>query len=522
MAVHLDKIILSLLSIVYINNAYAQYDFDLQNDIYKSSDWHNLLHYEKGKSVIDKNSAFFLSPEGYKNPKAEYIATIKEFLNTDNLNDKHAICRYPARFNYILQTLNLSDDKFPKPNCYYYTEYKNKVPFEKISIIFAAENNISPSTMLGHSFLKIEGQNKAHSFSYFAAFDTTNSLNFYTKVLTSGIDGMYILSPYRVKQNEYINKEKRSLWEFELQLNENEKEKLKAHLWELKDKNIKYKFVSHNCNTALINILKTANSNFSSGNIKPFITPIEYIQELQDKDKISNISIEPSVSQKKAIQKFGLNYVGNAPKPMRFSFSQDLSNNISNINFSPVYQDIRDISNAYFPDLESKMLDLSFNYYNAKKKFVIDKIDILKMQSVIDYQTTGSLSKYFRLGFENNQFSNKNSIKPVVELGLGIGKKIASTTFYILPKIGYHHDNFSNFYINPQVGFISRINDKTKLLFSYEKYFNSNKNNIGFEEKYNLYLGYKIFENTEMYIDYSHFYNARNSEALTTGVTFHF
>ena len=231
MAVHLDKIILSLLSIVYINNAYAQYDFYLQTDIYKSSDWHNLLHYEKGKSVIDKNSAFFLSPEGYKNPKAEYIATIKEFLNTDNLNDKHAICRYPARFNYILQTLNLSADKFPKPNCYDYTEYKNKVPFEKISIIFAAENNISPSTMLGHSFLKIEGQNKAHSFSYFAAFDTTNSLNFYTKVLTSGIDGMYILSPYRVKQNEYINKEKRSLWEFELQLNENEKEKLKAHLW---------------------------------------------------------------------------------------------------------------------------------------------------------------------------------------------------------------------------------------------------------------------------------------------------
>ena len=243
---------------------------------------------------------------------------------------------------------------------------------------------------------------------------------------------------------------------------------------------------------------------------------------MQDKDKISNISIEPSVSQKKAIQKFGLNYVGNAPKPMRFSFSQDLSNNISNINFSPVYQDIRDISNAYFPDLESKMLDLSFNYYNAKKKFVIDKIDILKMQSVIDYQTTGSLSKYFRLGFENNQFSNKNSIKPIVELGLGIGKKIVSTTFYVLPKIGYHYDNFSNFYINPQVGFISRINDKTKLLFSYEKYFNSNKNNIGFEEKYNLYLGYKIFENTEMYIDYSHFYNARNSEALTTGVTFHF
>ena len=154
----------------------------LSSNIYNSLEWHNLLHYINGGSAINKNSTFFLSPDGYKNPKAEYIATIKEFLNTDNLSNQHAICRYPARFNYILQSSNLSANDFPKPTCYDYTEYKNKVPFEKIFIVFASENNISPSTMLGHSFLKIEGQNKAHSFSYFAAFDTTDSLNFYTKV----------------------------------------------------------------------------------------------------------------------------------------------------------------------------------------------------------------------------------------------------------------------------------------------------------------------------------------------------
>ena len=75
--------------------------------------------------------------------------------------------------------------------------------------------------------------------------------------------------------------------------------------------------------------------------------------------------------------KYGLNYIGNAPKPTRISFSQDLSNNITNIAFSPVYQDIKDISNAYFSELESKILDLSVSYNN--NNFIIDKIDILKM-----------------------------------------------------------------------------------------------------------------------------------------------
>lgn len=98
---------------------------------------------------------------------------------------------------------------------------------------------------------------------------------------------------------------------------------------------------------------------------------------------------------KKCDKKFGLNYIGNAPKPTRFSLQQDFSHNITNIGFSPVYQDIRDISDAYFPDLESKIIDVSFNYLGKHQKFIIDNVDILKMASVIDYPTTDSYSKFF-------------------------------------------------------------------------------------------------------------------------------
>lgn len=493
-----------------------------ENDIYNNVEWLNLLHYYKGRSVINPDSTFFLSKVGYKDSKAEYIATVETILNKSN----KIFCQYPARTNFLISSLKLNPKYFDFSQCDDYQEYLKKVPLDNIYIVFAAENNQSPSSMLGHTFLKISGQDenvtRQHSFSYFAALDNANGLKFYVDVITVGLDGAYILSPYQIKADEYLFGEKRSLWEFELKLSTEEKEKLKQHLWELKGKNIRYKFITHNCNTALMSILKVANEDFIMETKKPFTTPVEYIQDLQQRDKISNIAIEPSISQKKAIEKYGLNYIGNAPKPTRFSLQQDISNNIMNINFSPVYQDVRDISDAYFPDLESKIMDVSFNYLEKHKKIIADTMDILKMASFVDYPTTDSYSKFFRLGFENDLFADNNELKPVVEFGLGVGKRIQTTTFYILPKIGYHYDNFSNFYLVPQIGTITRISNKVKVINSYEKYFNSKKDNKGFEAKYNLYLGYNILDNTDLYFNYSHYNKAKYSDSFTMGFSFHF
>ncbi len=492
----------------------------VNREIFKSLDWKNLLHYNGEKSVINKDSTFFLSSRGYINPKEEYLATLDSFFSKEPPDDNHAICKYPARFDFIVNSLKIPKKAFPNPDCKAYQEYLDKIVFNDVSVIFAAENNMSPSSMMGHSFLKIAGEGKEHAFSYFAAFDKADSLDFYIKVFIDGVDGAYILSPYREKVSEYLYKEKRSLWEFKLKLNPKEKERLKAHLWELKAQNIKYRFITHNCNTALINILKVANDDFALNKNKVFITPVEYIQGLQNKEKISNITFIPSKSQKNVVKKFGLNYIGEAPKPTKVSFSQDRVNSITYINFSPVYQDIRDVSTAYFPDLESKMLDLTLSYQN--KKLIVEKIDILKMKSVIDYPTTSSLSKYFRLGFENDLFNKKTELKPVIEFGLGLSKKVLSTSLYILPKVGYHYDNFSNFYIAPQMGAISRIGDKIKIINSYEKYFNTKDNNIGFEEKYNFYFGYKVSSNMQLYLDYTHYAKSKKTKAFIIGSTFYF
>jgi hypothetical protein len=65
---------------------------------YDFSMWKTLLHYKGKKSVIGQESAFFISPNGNQNAKAELDATIMA-LKTDSKTQ----CKYPARLDFYLK-----------------------------------------------------------------------------------------------------------------------------------------------------------------------------------------------------------------------------------------------------------------------------------------------------------------------------------------------------------------------------------------------------------------------------------
>lgn len=493
---------------------------------YDATDWKNLLHYSGKKSVINADSDFFLSPEGYKDPKAEYFSTLKAITDSNiSKGNQHAICRYPARFNYILHSLNLKTDYFPKPKCTEYSEYLQKVPIDTVSVVFASENNISPSSMMGHTFIKLSGTNKngrkEHSFSYFAALNNID-LKFYIDVLTVGIDGAYVLSPYSEKSAEYLYKEKRSLWEFDLKLTPREIERLKMHLWELKGSNIRYSLISHNCNTAVISILKTANSDLDSTGIKPFVTPVEYIQELHSKDRISNVSIDPTDYTREKINKYGIRYVLNANKSSRIELSQHANSHYTLVRLSPVYQDIHDINNAYFDEMESKIGEVAFGYSSKNDKAYVQEINLLNMRSILDYSIAKDYSKHFKLAFENNLGQTSTNLKPTVEIGFGYGAYVKDMAIYAIPKIGFRYNHFANVYISPEIGIIANLTDKTKFITSYEYYFNSRHNNRGFDSKYNTYLGYELTSDTDVYVEYNRYTGTKYSDDLIIGLSYKF
>ena len=495
---------------------------------YKTSQWQNLLHYHNGQSVINKSSDFFLAKDGYKNPKAEYIATLKAFSDDDvSEADNHAICKYPARFDYVLKVNGFKKTDFPNVKCLAYEEYEQKVPIDNVTMIFASENNVSPSSMMGHSFIKLSGKNenglKEHSFSYFATVDVSSTLKFYADILTVGIDGAYVLSPYAKKRDEYMLKEKRSLWEFDLNLTAKEIAYLKKHLWELKGHNIKYSLISHNCNTAVISILKVAKHKFATDSIKPFVTPVEYVQELYNKELIKNISLEPTNYTKEKIKKYGVRNLLTANKSSRVEFGVRVSNlPYTEIRLSPIYQDIKDINTAYFDETESKIGEVALAYSHNKKRAYIKSFDILKMRSIIDYGISQDYSKYFKLSFENNMSDMKTKLKPVFEFGLGYGVYGKQLVGYFLPKVGFRYDDYANLYIASEIGAVVKLSNKIKVITSYEQYFNAKSNNRGYNARYNCFLGYELSPNLDLHAEYNRYSDAGIKNEFYLSVSYKF
>lgn len=109
-----SKLLILAICSLHCSQARAEYTFEQLKELslpetYNSVEWKNLLHYDNEKSVINKESNFFLSSDGFKNPQAEYLATLKAITENIKQQDNHAICKYPARFDYILHSLKLKN-----------------------------------------------------------------------------------------------------------------------------------------------------------------------------------------------------------------------------------------------------------------------------------------------------------------------------------------------------------------------------------------------------------------------------
>ena len=341
-------------------------------------------------------------------------------------------------------------------------EYESKVVFDSVSLVLAAEKNASPSSMMGHSFLKISGGGRVHAFGYYAALD--GGLKSYIAALFGNQRGIYVLTPYTSKAAEYLLVENRSLWEFELDLSDSEKTVLKREIGKTKGKEDAYSFVSHNCSSAIESLLKSANSDYGFDRVKPFTTPVEYAQFLYRTGKIKNVSYIRAPAQKDRPVK---NILTAAP-PSRIGIDTKY------VEFSPVYQDLRTVSDAYNTELETKMLSAKFDTKNGR----LDKLDLLKLFSV------QPVSKYFRIGWESGG---------VLEAGIGTGMIKHGFSVYAVPMVGTRD---SRIFAGLKTGGVLHLADKAKFIAEYETATDT--------DKFTAYAGIKVHANTELYIQYEH------------------
>lgn len=472
-----------------------------------------LLHYKGDESVIGAGSSFFLSPVGHKDPMAERTATVDALKNYPETQ-----CRYPARLELLLETNEITLEELPETDCKDYETYLQKVPFERIYLVFAAEVQ-TPDSIMGHILLKIAGSDaegvlREHSFSFMALLQESGNMTRYINAILKGTDGSYSLAPYQKIKEIYILNENRSLWEFELEMPEIARERLQKHLWELKETGVLYQFITHNCNTAVEAILKAADQDFEDHSHLFFSTPVEYLQYLSEKGKVKSVTLLPSKSEEKSISLFGLYYPIDTPGASKISV--DGFHRGARLTVSPIYMDMRSIVNVSPNEYESKIAEITLAL--KEDRLFLEKFNFISMQSIGDYRIVG-LSKAFRLALEESA----KDLSSVLELGRGAGfAPLNGVTLYGMAKLGGGYGKTGNIFAAADSGMIARLGYRGKIIAGYEHFWDTDSDYRTFRSRLRAYAGFAPFKEWDIHIGADRTLDKSAKTEVYGGVSVHF
>ncbi|TMP79271.1 hypothetical protein CWB73_14240 [Pseudoalteromonas phenolica] len=251
-----------------------------------------LLHIKNATPAV-QDSNFFVST-GVQDIKTELNATI-DILSVETPKKAAFICKFPARSLWINKRF-LNSDKLNFDHCEDLSKYINAVEVNSISLVYASENLVSPSSFMGHAFLKLNGeQGQQHAVSYFTEVDTINIPKLLFESIVTGKPGFFVVSPFSESAQFYREVEARNLYEYHLDLNEFESKLITLHLWELNNQRIDYYFHTHNCATITLDILGIVEPQLIQSP-KSWVTPLDVVKVVNKSNRVKQASIKPSLN----------------------------------------------------------------------------------------------------------------------------------------------------------------------------------------------------------------------------------
>ncbi|KQZ81028.1 Lnb N-terminal periplasmic domain-containing protein [Pseudomonas sp. Root562] len=268
--------------------------------------WISLGHYETAKlggwrSYVS-DPKFFLAADGNAHPDRELAATVQALYAPASAGEQHAQCVYPARTRWLKTQLNLTD--LPVLDCAEFKQWFKDVSPHSAVMIFPAAYLNSPSSMFGHTLLRIDQadvqSDKTSLLSYainFGAYieGSDNSILYAWKGLMGGYPGLFALVPYQEKLSEYRSLENRDLWEYRLNLTQQETARMVEHVWELKQIKFDYFFFDENCSYRLLELLQVARPSLRLTEQFPLTAiPTDTVKAVKDAGLVESIEYRPS------------------------------------------------------------------------------------------------------------------------------------------------------------------------------------------------------------------------------------
>jgi hypothetical protein len=278
-----------------------------EKKLYDTRQWHVLLHYKSSIlhgfiSDID-DPKFFISSNGKYSPQSELIETIKAFFRTDVKNDDHPICKFIARYQWLKSELDISETLIPKQECVECNKFLNELNPRSAVLIFPTSYLNSPASFYGHTFLRIDSVYESKLISYGVSYAATTNEPpgfFYAfKGIFGLYKGLFSVLPYYEKIKEYNYLENRDIWEYRLNLSQDEVMRMCLHLWELSNVSSSYYFIDNNCSYALLFLIEAARPELNlTGDFIYWVIPIDTIRVLEKNKLITDISYRPSQNKK--------------------------------------------------------------------------------------------------------------------------------------------------------------------------------------------------------------------------------
>lgn len=264
----------------------------IEKKSYDSHVWHRLIHLDKNNKPSINTPSFLISHDDFT-PKNELFKTINSFFE-----DNKSMCKYPARLYWLKNELDLKDSIFPASRCDEFDEYIEKTNPNNLKLVFVSEQVKNPSSMMGHTFFKLEGNDgdgarRQNAVSFFTVIDTFNIPYLMVKSTITGMKGFFILSPYQSQVHRYLNEEDRNIWEYDLNLSELQKKIIYYHFWELKDIDITYLFTGFNCATIVDDMLAITDISYKE-NSSLWITPKDVIKKANTHKLLNRSVLIPS------------------------------------------------------------------------------------------------------------------------------------------------------------------------------------------------------------------------------------
>lgn len=266
---------------------------DKFTELAESKTWLKLLHFDRESNFTQLRSAvdsddFFFAHDGYINPKSELIATVQAMNRPFDPNETHPRCVFPARAQWLVEEGIIAERN--NIVCIEFDEWLQNYGNGEIGLTFASGYLGNPASFFGHLLLHINTSdgswnNKMSSYLMDSSLnfgadvpETDGMIAYMLKGLVGGYQARYSQAPFYRNNTMYSESQMRDSWLYMLELQEEQREFLIAHLYEIIGHDFDYLFLSQNCASRIARTLELVVDSDLTPSAAPWVSPEEVIR----------------------------------------------------------------------------------------------------------------------------------------------------------------------------------------------------------------------------------------------------